>query len=354
VSARRTALAAVTPAATTNAGLWLDKYLKNQTDDSQQGTGVGDKAELIEQACKVVSTPPGYEAHFNARQALLTGPRTLAGRAAVQGRMVVGLGNKGVLEVGVTLDHTWGVPVIPGSALKGLAAATAHQLVGGPEWSKAIDEKGQALAREPNSYDVVFGSTEDRGGVIFHDAWWVPTNRWPLELDVITVHHSGYYGAGNEAPSDFDNPNPVSFLSCTGSYLVVVEASAHLPQPIEPWLESAMVLLKQGLASLGVGAKTSSGYGLMDLSFTTAAERNEAAARDAKARSEQVSRKVAQVNAGSAAQLVPKLLADALEGDQRREVAVAIIAKLTKRWFKGREETPWVKALFEAANQSIG
>ena len=348
MSARRTALAAVAAGPTTNAGLWLDKYLRDQTDDGDSGTGVGAKADLMADVCRL-STPPGYEEAFKARQQLLAGSRTLSGKAAVLGRMIVGLGNKGVIEVGVSLEHTWGVPYIPGSALKGLAAATAHQLIGGPEWSKPIDTEGQAIERAPNSYDVIFGSTEDRGGVIFHDAWWVPAGTWPLKLDVITVHHGAYYGGGTVAPSDFDSPIPVSFMSCTGTYFVTVEASAHLPGPIEPWLESAMVLLKKGLADLGVGAKTSSGYGLMDLSFATGEERRAQAAAAAKAKADGLAKQVAQVNAGSAAQVVPGMMTNAADAVQRKEIAQAVIAKLGKKWFKGREEVPWVKSLFDAA-----
>jgi CRISPR-associated protein Cmr6 len=42
-----------------------------------------------------------------------------------QGRLIVGLGNKGPLEIGFTLHHTTGLPIIPGSALKGLCRTYA-------------------------------------------------------------------------------------------------------------------------------------------------------------------------------------------------------------------------------------
>ncbi len=45
--------------------------------------------------------------------------------AQARGRLIVGLGGKGVLEFGLTLQHTSGLPVIPGSALKGLARTYA-------------------------------------------------------------------------------------------------------------------------------------------------------------------------------------------------------------------------------------
>ncbi len=45
--------------------------------------------------------------------------------ATLVDRLVVGLGHNTVLETGLTLHHTWGLPMLPGSALKGLARAWA-------------------------------------------------------------------------------------------------------------------------------------------------------------------------------------------------------------------------------------
>lgn len=44
---------------------------------------------------------------------------------APEWRFIVGLGDKGALEAGLTFHRTYGFPIIPGSALKGLARATA-------------------------------------------------------------------------------------------------------------------------------------------------------------------------------------------------------------------------------------
>lgn len=40
-------------------------------------------------------------------------------------RFVIGLGNKGALEIGLTFHRVYGFPIIPGTALKGLARAAA-------------------------------------------------------------------------------------------------------------------------------------------------------------------------------------------------------------------------------------
>ena len=45
-------------------------------------------------------------------------------------RLIVGLGSENVLETGIRLHHTYGMPIIPGSALKGLAAHYCDQVWG--------------------------------------------------------------------------------------------------------------------------------------------------------------------------------------------------------------------------------
>ncbi len=49
---------------------------------------------------------------------------------ATTGRLIVGLGSESVLETGIRLHHTYGMPIIPGSALKGLAAHYCDQIWG--------------------------------------------------------------------------------------------------------------------------------------------------------------------------------------------------------------------------------
>src|SRR5208282_6501432 len=45
---------------------------------------------------------------------------------ATASRLVVGLGSENVLKMGLRLHHTYGTPIIPGSALKGLASHYCH------------------------------------------------------------------------------------------------------------------------------------------------------------------------------------------------------------------------------------
>jgi hypothetical protein len=115
-------------------------------------------------------------------------------------------------------------------------------------------------AADTAGYRTLFGDHQHGGCVVFHDAWWDPANHGalPLDLDVMTVHHAGYYRGDNEAPCDWDDPNPVPFVTASGAYLVALSGPVR-------WVEAAGALLANGLAELGIGAKTAAGYGRMTL-----------------------------------------------------------------------------------------
>lgn len=242
-----------------HAGLWLDRFIVEQDKRNKEAR----KTLVLEVAG--ISAPDCYQDVYKRWFETLesfahAGYAILRVKAEVTGRIVLGIGNEGVLETAVTLHRTYGVPYIPGSALKGLAANFARQYCGS-DWKK-----------ESANYNVVFGDTEGSGCVVFFDAFLVAErsgseNTWrnPLHRDVLTPHHSGYYSGKKDTdgkllpPADWDDPNPVHFLSATGTYLMAIAASSGG----EGWLEAVMEILKNALKELGIGAKTSSGYGRM-------------------------------------------------------------------------------------------
>lgn len=206
-------------------------------------------------------------------------------------RLLVGHGNPSATDVGITLHHTWGVPIIPGSAIKGLLAHfidTVHgpEDPGLPPWQQQGDEQSRAgfkgltwignkVKYGPGEvYRVLFGAPdaiEDdecrkhgeaagayMGRVVFHDALFVPgQTEPPLAVDVLTVHQKGYYNsAGQSWPNDYDSPNPVSFLSVRPGVRMLFALSGR-----EDWTLLARGLLEQALEQWGIGSKTSSGYG---------------------------------------------------------------------------------------------
>lgn len=278
---RRECLEALDPNDSTHAGLWLDKFLRDQTVDKKSSDKVREKstdaatakARLMHEL-RALKTPPGYDKAFaRRRERFGESVRTVRCHTAkTLGRLVVGLGQKGPAEVGVALEHTWGVPILPGSALKGLVAATAHQLLLDPTWHKPV-APGSALA-------ALVGTLQHRGGVWFHDAWWNPADLdWPLWPDVMTVHHTAQ--SNDQPPIETESPMPIPFVSVSGSFLVAVEVASVEEAPL---LDAALEILRQGLNELGLGAKTNAGYGRMTLDYTTPAE---AAQDEAKQRAAQ-------------------------------------------------------------------
>jgi CRISPR-associated protein Cmr6 len=233
-------------------GLWLDHYIK-----TQQKAEADSRSNLVSE---VASLPvsPAYTLFYQNWEKTLKAYGAERRLATVRGRMIVGLGSESVLETSIALHHTYGVPYIPGSALKGLAASYAKQRLG-DVWQPKSD-----------AYITVFGKTDESGYIIFFDALYIPEtgyNKQPLCPDVITVHHHKYYqGKKSASPTDRDNPNPVPFLSATGRYLIALAApDIENPQQRKAWITATFSILEKALQDVGIGAKTSSGYGRMKL-----------------------------------------------------------------------------------------
>jgi CRISPR-associated protein Cmr6 len=184
--------------------------------------------------------------------------KTWAGK--VDGRLYLGLGEASPLESAITLHHTYGVPFIPGSAIKGVLH---HALLA--RYAKTYDQVTKKDIRnkiEQNIVDTLFGrepedtdklDSGDAGYVIFNDAWWIPENKNPLVREIITVHHQDYY-AGKAPATDFDSPNPNPQIAIRGSFLFSVEGE-------NSWADFAIKQLQETLQHQGIGAKTASGYG---------------------------------------------------------------------------------------------
>lgn len=241
MSTRRHVLADLQATRTTNAGLWLDKFIRGQPPKDKEA-----RRDLVKQVSEI-PLPEDYSRWFERWRRTLQDCGAEYREAEVRGRMAIGLGEESVLETSVTLHHTYGVPCIPGSALKGLASSFARQHLGN-NWQDGTP-----------AYVTVFGDTKNAGYVTFFDALPLPGNVSLLHADVITVHHEKYYQNGSAPPADWDDPNPVPFLSATGKYLVALAGPSG-------WINATFEILQHGLAQAGIGAKTSSGYGRLTLS----------------------------------------------------------------------------------------
>jgi CRISPR-associated protein Cmr6 len=322
MNGRREILENLSPVPGTHAGLWLDQGLDNLAEG---GPG---KQRLYDNLLDVATVPEDYRRFYQrwSKSVQALEPCTRLAEATPLGRMVVGLGAESILETSITLHRTYGVPIIPGSALKGLAAAAAHKYLEDPDWRK-IREDGTMGP----FHRILFGDTESSGYVTFHDALWIPEGeKLLLDLDVMTVHHPDYYQQEGPPPADWDNPTPVAFLSARGRFLLAVTGP-------EDWATAALDILKDALAQDGIGAKTAAGYGRMSVTPRALPEKLKWAPI------------VASLHLGNVGSEVPRILGQ-LTGEERRRAALAIIEKLTRNVVRHRaaDGKDWAKLVLEA------
>jgi len=200
-------------------------------------------------------------------------------------RLVIGLGGSSVYETGMTLHHTYGIPYIPASAVKGtvrsfviteiykneieaLSKKDFCDVFGCSGEGKIEDKDGNKqpfksfykIEAEKNNDKTDSG--ERQGNLIFFDTF--PIGEIKLEADIMNPHYPDYYSdtKGEVPPADWQNPIPIQFLTIgkATSFQFVIglkkESNAVLLSQTKEWLKSA-------LENKGIGAKTAVGYGYM-------------------------------------------------------------------------------------------
>jgi len=180
-------------------------------------------------------------------------------------RFIVGLGNESVYETSMTLHHIYGIPYIPGQAIKGLVR---HWVI-----EEYFDSR-EAEAIDCDAFRKIFGAEKNKnnpaqsGQVIFYDA--MPICPLQIKVDIMNPHYQPYYSKG-QAPGDYHDPNPIFFLTVENTefqFLLGIKAgnkqeinSEHLGSG--KILDLVIKWLRQALEFKGIGAKTSVGYGYM-------------------------------------------------------------------------------------------
>jgi CRISPR-associated protein Cmr6 len=338
MNTRRTALQSVGFQDSSNASLWFDKYIKGQNSEGESDPF---KRDLINDVTKI-ATSDIYKSFFERWKHSLSTTGAKFKNLGVSGRMIVGLGEESVLEASISLHRTYGVPFVGGSALKGLACSYADRKLEDESWRKG----GRA-------HEFVFGSQASAGHITFHDALLIPDTQYPLHTDVMTVHHSEYYGDIKDEdgsplpPADWDSPIPIPFLSASGNYLLAISGV----ESVEKWVEFVFLILGQALREEGVGAKTSSGYGRATLSELPPSEKEKSAA-NARLLESSVAQLVAEIRGihdfGKEAKDKLKVIAvkhinkGNMPAECKRKLARAVIEKCedlqldlhTTEWFK--------------------
>ncbi len=254
-----------------NLGLWLDRFVAwRDWDDRGRDSSLEAFPSAKRRETIVLGKPKKRNKkenesellHWQGDQELLEGMRRRWDQmlraypyhktfvAAPAWRFVVGLGGASVLETGMTLHRLYGIPIIPGSALKGLSRAYAETVEG-----KDINDPEviAVFGKPPRSTPL------QSGEIIFFEA--IPVTPPRFKLDVMTPHFSKYY-QGSDLPADWQNPTPIYFLTVQGTKFLFAVAARR--EEGKDYVRLALEWLKKGLAELGIGAKTAVGYGYFE------------------------------------------------------------------------------------------
>ncbi len=214
-----------------------------------------------------------YQAFFKTWKQSLDDRYTLTATFTLESRLLLGHGEPSAAGVGLKVHHTWGVPVIPGSALKGLLHHYLTITYGDDPNFKEVTWDGNRITKGPGrSIHTLFGGPEAPGDeetdkaaagfVTFHDALYIKDSvedNKPYAADVLTIHQKSYNDSkGDKPPNDYDSPTPIGFLTVRPEvqFLVALSGPGDL-------CRFALVHLTNALEDWGVGGKTSAGYGRM-------------------------------------------------------------------------------------------
>ncbi|MBT9174939.1 MAG: hypothetical protein DDT22_00605 [candidate division WS2 bacterium] len=167
-------------------------------------------------------------------------------------RLIIGIGYDHPTEIGFMFDWTSGLPVIPGSSLKGAALNVARS-----EPSCCTEEE----------IKKIFGTKDKSGEIIFFPAYpCLKEGQRFLELDVMTPHYPLYYPNpqdNNNPPADWYSPIPLNFLTVPIGvrFCFRLANRGNLMEGNLPLLLKAKDILTYTLTEYGVGAKTNVSYG---------------------------------------------------------------------------------------------
>jgi CRISPR-associated protein Cmr6 len=155
-------------------------------------------------------------------------------------RALINLAQPSLWESSTSFNPTYGTPVIPGSACKGLARHFAKNQL----------DIGDA------HFNGLFESNDPSKKVQFMDAWWVPNSAPGTHKDrswvreIVTPHHPDFMNTQGQKPATpFDSPKPSPQIAMHGRFLFVVQGP-------KLWADYALNILQVALETEGIGART--------------------------------------------------------------------------------------------------
>lgn len=211
--------------------------------------------------------------------------------AQLEARLAINLSDSLIQNAGICLDRLFGLPYIPGSAIKGVCRHAALEQLGAAQ--------GEAEKRRLfRLFMTIFGtSTEDfkkelsgfarfiseeeynqKGAVDFLPAY--PVNQAKIAVDLTTVHYPEYYHSGRTEDLSKEKPRPNPFPVVESGVRFAVCLVANGMDEAPETLQTAVAWMKTALTVRGVGAKTACGYGWFSIPESALQEMDEEERRD--------------------------------------------------------------------------
>lgn len=195
--------------------------------------------------------------------------------ARLEARMAINLADGLIQNAGIALHRLFGLPYIPGSAVKGIARSIALQQL---KNEIEPDKRGETLRLfisifgasqndfKPNN-DLSFLASElqkadkqdQKGMISFLPAYAVDNTQ--IVVDITNVHTPEYYRSGNQADLQKEEPRPNPFPAVEAGARFAFCLVANRAKDDKALLEQAAHWLREGLQVKGIGAKTAAGYG---------------------------------------------------------------------------------------------
>ncbi|MCA1933130.1 MAG: type III-B CRISPR module RAMP protein Cmr6 [Calditerrivibrio sp.] len=260
-----------------NFGLWFNKFIPlddktyKPTSNNNQNLYVEYCAEksksIIKDSQKLLEQKHLNQINFIEAMRSL-GYVEFVVHAKLISPLITGIGETHPNEVGISFDHTMGIPYISASSIKGLVriAATLNEIF--DEQGRIKENFTEEVIDDKNFEDLcnIFGYSEknnsSRGMVIFLDSY--PTKTPNLKVDIINPHYGPYYTdpEGKTPPADYHKPVPIKFLVVEPGTEFVFRAL--ISKDASGYMEKIKKAYDKALTVEGVGAKTSIGYGIFD------------------------------------------------------------------------------------------
>lgn len=166
---------------------------------------------------------------------------------SVMNKMMIGYGGTTTYNNDITLHPIYGIPYMPGQAIKGVLK---HYIS-----NYTDDPKAKILS----SY---LGDEDKKGDILFFDAY--PKEDCEIVEDVMSVHHKDYYTSLESFPRDDDTTTVIKFLAVKGSFVIRLGICNKLMKSTDFDNGLLLSVLKDALYKVGIGGKTSVGYGILE------------------------------------------------------------------------------------------